>query len=764
MPPLRIEEHFTTIKKKVISLGRWILDHKLKSFFIAGGCLLLIVISFVALIYFGAFGKLPTVSELQKIKNPVTTTIFSGDKKVLGYFFTENRSNMKLEQINEEVKQALVCTEDVRFYNHSGIDYRSLGRVLIKTILMQKGSSGGGSTITQQLAKNVFGRKTNYILSTVVNKIREMFIARRLESIYSKDEILLLYLNTVSFGERIYGLEKASDRFFSKKPEKLDLSQAATLVGLLKATTYYNPKKNPKNSKRRRNVVLSQMLKYGQLDSTSYNSIVATDIKLNYNKNALNKSQRSFFKEKIRSDFIQWADSNPKEDGSLYNIDNDGLSIYTTIHSKIQNYAEEAVANHLPYLQQSFNKNWKAVGGKKKFEKQLIANHPITKRLKKQETHKDSIDKIFRTKGERRVWNTFKYIKGDFSMLDSMLMEKKTLQGSMVAMHAGSGRIMAYVGGRDYAYSQYDHLQIPKQVGSTFKPFVYLSAINKGATPCNFYDNELRSYSSYKDWTPKNSNGEYGGSYSLFGALANSVNTVSVQVLFEAGMKNVIDLVSRLGISTKIKEYPSMVLGTSEIKPIEMVSAYGIIANGGKKIEPYTILKIEDAEGNVIYKRDAEDFDQVIDERSCRSIQNIMTFTNRIGTGKAIKHFNIPYDLIAKTGTTQNNADGWYIASSPEIVCGAWVGTLDPNINFKYTSQGAGSTTALPMVAKVFKGVSSWNTSMISSFPATDTSFFCPAYSSLTAEEANNIPRNIEQTETKIGRFLRSLLKRRRES
>ncbi len=730
-------EYLAKFKATIASGLIWVKQNKLKSFYYIILAAVLFQIIMVTSIYLGVWGKIPSTKALKQITNPETTTIYSGNNKVIGYFYTENRSNIDSSQINENIKNALIATEDVRFLEHSGIDYRSLGRVLFKTILMSKKSSGGGSTITQQLAKNVFGRKKRFFLLAPINKVREMIIAKRLEKVYSKDEILLLYLNTVSFGERLFGLEKASLRFFNKKPEKLDLDEAATLIGILKATSYYNPRNNPQNSLRRRNVVLSQMVKYGYLEEAEFDKIKDVPTKLNYTLPKVESTFAAFYKDYLRKEFETWAEDNPKDDGETWNLDEDGLTIYTTIHSSVQTSAEKAVDGHMKRLQESFATNWDAVGGKEKYIEKLIKNQSLAKQMDIDGIPFDSIQVIYNKKSEKKLWNGFEIVTGDFSLIDSIIFELTTLQTGLMVMHTQTGKIMGYVGGKDYGYSQYDQLSIPKQAGSLFKPITYLAGLESGLDPCDFFDNELRSYSDYEGWSPKNADGVYGGSYSLYGALANSVNTVSVQVIFKAGISRVVKLAERMGITAPLKAVPSLVLGTSEVKPIEMITAFAAIANKGKVVKPYSIQKILDHEGNVIYEAKVEYAETYIaNPENIDKLQRMMTYTNTIGTGSRIQGYNIPYNLIGKTGTTQNNADGWYIASSPELVCGAWVGTMNPSINFKYTSLGSGSNTALPMVGRVFGDLSMWGTSMLTNFTFDTPDFDCNTYSELTAVEA----------------------------
>ena len=747
-----MQDHLANLKSKLLpylqsgytkvkELWTWATANKLRALIYSFGIGCLLVLLLLLLIYAGAFGKLPSAQDLRDIRNPLATTLYSGDKEIIGYFYTQNRSNMDSSQVNKAVHDALVATEDHRFYEHNGIDWRSLGRVLVKSILLQKRSSGGGSTITQQLAKNVYGRQKRGLLSTPVNKIREMFIARRMESVYTKEEILLLYLNTVPFGEKLYGMEKAAQRYYNKRPEKLTIDEAAVLVGSLKASTYYNPRKNPDNSKRRRNTVMQQMIKYEFLDSVQYEKLSQLPIKLNYSPPKAEQTYAGHFKDLVKKEFEIWSEENRRPDGEKYNIYNDGLKIYTTLHNGMQQTLEKAVTSKLADLQVYFKKGHEITGGTEAAIMQKIKASSWYKRLDDDLKNEKSIDQLINSKAKRSYWDGSSYVTDSISMADSVLAELITLQSGAAAIHNASGKIMAYVGGKDYGYSQYDHVQLPKQVGSTFKPIAYLAALQSGGQPCDFFDNELRTYSNYDDWAPKNANGQYGGAYAMYGALANSVNTVSIQVLFKAGPKAVVKLARSMGIGGELPAVPSIVLGTGEIPLIDMVSAYGGIAQGGKVMQPYAIWKIEDEDGKVLYEAKPTVKSTIAaTPEQLSTLRQMMTYTNRIGTGKSMQAYGIPYNLIAKTGTTQRNADGWYIAASPEITCGAWVGTSEPRVTFK-TSMGSGSSTALPIVGRFFGYLSSWRSQIISNFSFDQTDFGCLPYSDLPASEADSLAR-----------------------
>lgn len=692
------------------------------------------------IIYAGAFGKIPTGEQLYQVRNPVASTIIGMNGEVIGNIYLQNRSNVDSSEVGIYLKQALIATEDVRFYEHKGIDLRSLGRVLVKTILLQQRSSGGGSTITQQVAKNIFGRKRHFVLSGLVNKVREMIIATRMENVYQKDEILLLYLNTVSFGENLYGIEKSSHRFFNKIPKKLNLSESATLVGLLKAPSYYNPRNNPERAMRRRNIVLSQMKKYGFIIDEEYQTEIDKSVDLDYQETKIDPQFAAFYKEYMLKEFNQWAEKNPKEDGTIYDAGIDGLKIYTSIHPSIQRSAEKAMAGTMKRVQKLFDENWDIVsqGNKEEWLNEMMLNHPIGKRMISQKKTEQEVFDVFNQIKPRKVWTWDGLVEENISFLDSIIHELTILNTGILAMDARNGRLLAYVGGNDYGYSQYDQIQILRQAGSTFKPIVYLAALEAGADPCDFYDNNLVSYSNYEGWTPRNADGQYDGSYSMFGALAKSINTVSVQIMLQAGIKNVVRLAKAMGIESVLPPVPSLVLGTADVNLLEMVKAYCAIANRGLRVQPYSILKIENEAGEEIYRAQPKVGGSYI--ASTENFEKLQLMMRRViteGSGSAMLQYNIATNVIGKTGTTQNQSDGWFFATSPEVTVGSWVGTMDKRIHFKSLRLGSGANTALPMVAAVFRDLSLWRTKYISDFSYNIPDFSCLNYSDLPAEEAS---------------------------
>jgi len=723
---------------KAKQVFEFIKKHPFKSFFYTLGAGFLFLIFLIFLIYFGAFGKLPTKAYLKQLKNPITSTLYASNKEAIGYYYLQNRSNVDSTQLLPALKNALIATEDSRFYSHKGIDYRSYARVLVKSILLGQ-NAGGGSTITQQVAKNIFGRQRQFFLSTPINKIRELFIARRLESIYTKEDILLLYFNTVSFGENLYGIEKASQRFFDKPPEKLTVTESATLVGLLKAPTYYNPRNNPKRAVERRNVVLSQMEKYGFLTSEEKDAAIVP-LKLNYQLPQKSSSFSSYFKDLVAEEFLVWAEENPADDGHIYDLEADGLSVYTTLNISIQEYAETALNLQIISLQKLMDEYWEAAtieGGKDGLIKKLINQNLDVKSLKNQGKTAEQITEFIQQKKNRKFWEVGKGYKNQLQTLeDSITKSINRLHASVLVLSSTTGRIMGYVGGIDYGFSQIDNIKTPRQVGSTFKPITYLAALEAGQDPCNYYDNRLLTYSKYEDWQPRNAGGGYGGSYSMHGALTNSINTVSVAIQLRTGVERVLAQAKKMGIEAELPPVPSIVLGTADISLLEMVTAYASIANGGNKIKPFAIERILDDNGTVLYEAKPAYYGRVAINQHIKELQKMMRQVVTSGTASRIWGYDIPYNLIGKTGTTQNNGDGWFIGSSPELVVGSWVGTYDKRVQFSTTRMGSGANTALPIVASIFKNLSYWKRPILTNFQYDFDYFPCPPFLEFNATEA----------------------------
>lgn len=681
------------------------LSSRIKRIFLAvAGVFFLLGFTFYMAISLGFFGEMPSKRKLRNLENHTASEVYSSDSVLIGRYYIQDRTNVNFDGISPNLINALIATEDVRFYKHSGVDYRSLGRVFIKTLLMQEESSGGGSTISQQLAKNLFPRKKFGRFHMLVNKVKEAMIARRLESVYSKNEILTLYLNTVPFGDNAYGIEAASERYFSKDPSELDLAEAAVLVGMLKANTTYNPRRNPELSKRRRNIVLDQMHKYGFLTEEEATETKARPLELKYKRTNHDDGMATYFREHLRQQLQIITESIKKKDGTPYNIYTDGLKIYTTIDSRMQKYAEKAVEGHMATLQKNFNEHWKSRRPWEKNEKILINaiyNSKRYKQLKAEDLSEEEIQKVFKTPVKMTIFTWKGEQEKTMSPLDSIKHYLYFLNAGFMAMDPHTGHIKAWVGGINHKYFKYDHVnqRTKRQVGSTFKPIVYAAAIEKGIDPCDYFENERKIYEEYENWSPANSDGDYGGSYSLQGALTKSVNTVSVEVLLKTGTSKVINVANKMGINSSIESVPSIALGTPNISLYEMVAAYSTFPNKGYSVKPAYLLSIEDKNGKVLKKfADRPSKKKAISANTADMMVHMLKGVINNGTGSKLRyHYGLKNDLAGKTGTTQSHADGWFLGFTPDLVCGAWVGADDPGIHFRSLSLGQGSSMALPI-------------------------------------------------------------------
>lgn len=650
---------------------------------------------------------LPSEEELNAISNPLSTELYARDGTLFGTFYEENRGELVAEDLTENFKNALIATEDIRFYEHNGLDFRALGRVFFKSILLRRDNSGGGSTITQQLAKNLFPRKHFTLFSLPINKFREFTIAQRLEKTFTKEEILLLYSNTVSFGERAFGLTTASRRFFGKHPSELSLAESATLVGILKAPSFYSPRRYPKRCEERRNTVLAQMVKYQFLDSNEAEEQQEIPLHVKYKSSSELTGLARYFQQHVKKEFQEWAENNPKEDGESYNIKTDGLKIYTTLDYNYQIAAELAMKSHMKDLQRLFENSWRGASVFGKGDRVLmkaLQNDPYYRELKSQDKSHEEILELFKQASMQELWTWDGYKENETSSkLDSLKHLLLTLHTGVLGANPQTGDILVYVGGIDYGSFQYDNIQAKKQVGSTFKPIVYLTALQNGVKGCDYFPNELRTYSSYKDWTPENSDGQYGGYLSVEEALKRSVNTVSVQMIFNAGIENVISTAKSLGINSNLPEVPSLVLGTADISLMEMVQAYSSIANGGKSPALKSIRKIENSEGVVLYERNEKFVKPDSITQAYATLNTLLANVVNEGTAARLYNYDIPFQVMGKTGTTQNQTDGWFIGYTKEMVVGSWVGAQNRGIHFRNLGTGSGGRSALPMVASVFE-------------------------------------------------------------
>lgn len=677
----------------------------------AGALGSLLLVALGVSVYFGAFGPLPTYADIRNIRNHNASEVYAADGVLLGKYFLENRINADFEEIPSHLINALVATEDARFFRHRGVDPRAILRVMFRTILMQDASSGGGSTITQQLAKNLYGRKDHGLLSVPVNKIREMMIARRLERSYSKAELLKLYLNTVPFGEEVFGVKVAARRFFNKKPSELSIDESAVLVGMLKANSYYHPVHYPERAVQRRNVVLRQMMNYDYLLPAQYDSIQQLPLETTYVREGHNQGLATYFRAHLRPEVEALLKDKTKPDGSSYNLYTDGLRIYTSIDARLQAYAEQAVRENMPVIQKNFFADWKdRQPWPDEVLRAAMENSPRYQRLKKAGYDEAEIRQIFDTPVPMDVFS-WEEQEGspEMSPLDSIRHYLSLLNTGMVVAHPRTGKIKAWVGGIDHGYVQYDHVKARRQVGSTFKPIVYARALEDARYPCDFFENVREVYPEYEDWSPRNSDGKYGGYYSMPGALSKSVNTVSVQLTLESGVGAVRDLARDLGVEGDIPEVPAISLGTVDASLLEMVRVYATFANEGKRPDLGYLERIEDAQGRILYQAPSprpETYEQVLSPETNALLVNMLEMVVDSGTARKLRYrYGLQNELAGKTGTTQNQSDGWFMGFTPDLAVGVWVGAELPAVHFRTLYRGQGSSTALPIAGTFLQKV-----------------------------------------------------------
>ena len=663
-------------------------------------------IFFILSIYLGLWGKVPNSKELSNLEYQKASEVYTADSILIGKYYLFDRQPIVYEEFPQNLIDALVAIEDERFYNHSGVDYPSLLRVGIKSILMQDKSSGGGSTITQQLAKNLYPRKDRKKTLLVVDKIKEMIIASRLEKNYSKKDILYHYLNTVSFGDNTFGIESASLKFFNKKTKNLTTEESAVLVGMLKATYGYNPRIFPENSLDRRNLVLSAMVNNNFISKEENDSLSKIPLKLNYREFNYNDGIAPYFREEVRKQLAQWS-KNQKERGNDYNMYTSGLKIYTTLDYKMQVFAEEAMKEHLSSLQNSFEKSygknapWNT--DKKLIDKLVKRTTSYKKLLATGLTAKEILDSLNQKRNMTLVdWNGDKSVKAN--VIDSIQHYMKFLNTGSLAIDPNNGAVKVWIGGINFKYFKYDHIsQSKRQVGSTFKPIVYTAALEKGIDPCTYFSAQEVEYKNLKGWSPSNSGekNEAYLNYSMEQALSNSVNTVAVKVLEETGILEVIRQANKMGITEKLPNEPSLALGTGEIKINELAGAYASYVNKGKSVKPYLIQKITNSKDSIL-----EIFTPKIAEQEAFSSENrqimieMMKSTVNSGTASRIRStYKLTNDIAGKTGTTQNNKDAWFVGITPKLVHITWVGLDNHELGFKSTSLGQGANAALPIFA-----------------------------------------------------------------
>ena len=681
--------------------------------------ILFLLVSFISL---EIFTDLPSVAELQNPKSNLATVIYSSDMKTLGKYYAENRVSVKYYELDKDLIDALIATEDARFHEHSGVDVRALGRAVFGA-LTGKSSSGGGSTLSQQLAKMMFPRQKLSKPKMVLQKLKEWVIAARLERNYTKDEILALYLNKFDFLNQAVGVKSAAQIYFNRSQDSLEIQQAAMLIGMAKNPSLFNPIKKADTTLHRRNVVMMQMVVNGFLTKEKYDSLKKLPLGIIYHPEDHNDGLAPYFREYLREYFLkEWCAKhiNP-ETNKPYNIYKDGLKIYTTIDSRMQQYAEEAVHEHMTDLQKMFTKECKTKKNapfawnvnKEQIENIMISSMKRSDRyrsLKNAGLSKEQILVEFKKPVAMTVYSLRGDIDTTMSPWDSIRYYKSFLHTGFVSIEPTTGHVKAWVGGVNHRHFKFDHAKVGRrQVGSTFKPFVYAMAIQEGYSPCYQVPN-VRTCIEIPDqpaWCPDNSDGDKGTGkmVTLRYALAGSINYVTAWVMKQFPPEALVTLVRRLGITSPIDPVPSICLGTPDISVFEMVAANATFANKGTYIQPTFITRIEDKNGKVL-----EEFfpvtDEVFSEEKAYAMIQLMRGVVDYGTGQRLRfRYNLRNEIAGKTGTTQNNADGWFMGLTPDLVAGCWVGGEERSVHFNSTNEGQGASMALPIWGKFFQKV-----------------------------------------------------------
>ena len=718
---------------------------------LAGGFVSAIVGFFA--IWFGWIGYMPDIEDLQNPINRFATQVYSSDGKVIGTWNLnkENRIVIPYKKMSPYLVKALVATEDERFYEHSGIDFRALGRAIIKRGILGQTNAGGGSTITQQLAKQLYSCTAQSAAQRMLQKPIEWVIAIKLERYYTKEEIIALYLNYFDFLHNAVGIKTAANTYFNKEPKDLTVCEAATLIGLCKNPSFFNPVRYPERAKERRNVVLSQMVKAGYMDRAEYQNYSSEPLTLNFHRTDHKDGTATYLREflrrymmakrPVRTDYPSWnnvqfvADSiawdtdplygwcnkNFKKDGSPYNVYSDGLKVFTTIDSRMQKYAEEAVYQHVArYLQPAFDKENKPKPSSPYSDKltpqqiRYILNRSITqserwRTMKAAGCTPEEIKEAFRKKIEMTVFTYHGDIDTLMSPLDSIRYYKGFLRSGFMSMDPKTGAVKAYVGGLDYPHFMYDMVSLGRrQVGSTIKPFLYSLAMENGFTPCDYAPNRQRTYIvGGRPWTPRNvSHARYGQMVPLKWGLAQSNNWISAYLMSKLNPNQFVQILHDFGIhNPDIHASMSLCLGPCEVSVSEMVSAYTVFANHGIRTAPMFVSRIEDNEGNTIATFQPRMNEVIGAANAMKMLTMLMGVVDNGTAGRLRYRYNFQGQIGAKTGTTNNNSDGWFIGFTPQLVSGCWVGGEDRDIHFDRGQMGQGATMALPIWAIFMKKV-----------------------------------------------------------
>ncbi len=672
-------------------------------FFIAVG-----IIAFIA----SATTDLPSLDEIENPRSNFSTQVFSEDGVILDNFYREeNRVPVRLNDISSYVPDALIATEDVRFYSHSGVDYWSIPALVVRNLF--RGTSSGASTITMQLSRNLFNAVGSS--RTINRKIKEVIVAAILEKNYTKQEIMEAYLNTVNIYSNAYGIEMASQRLFGKPAKSLTIEESATLVAMLKGQGVFDPIRKPQNVIERRNLVINNMKARGFLDQDKgfIDSLKALPLKTEKQGLSHLQGKAPYFREHVRQFMRNWCDNNLKEDGTPYNFYTDGLKVYTTLDYELQGYAEQAMEAHLSELQKTFEES---IEGREPYKydpsiiDDLVRQSYRYIRAKRQGKSEKEINKEFGTPVDMTLFSWEGEVDTTLSPRDSVKYYSRFLETGMVSVDPKTGKIKAWVGGIDFKFFKYDHVaQGRRQVGSTFKPFVYGAAMQAGYDPCTQMLNQPVTFENVdgngETWTPKNATGEYGGLMTLRKGLATSTNLITARLMKDVTPTNVVRFAHAAGINSPLEAVPSLCLGTADLTVLEMTGAYSTFANQGVHIEPFFISRIEDKNGNVLASFGGEP-NTATDPQTAYKVIELLRGVVDEGTASRLRYeYNFTNEIGGKTGTTQNHSDGWFIGITPNLATGVWVGCSDRRMHFPTMRNGQGAIMALPIWAKYMKGL-----------------------------------------------------------
>lgn len=654
----------------------------------------LVLICFFALmqsVRSGVFGELPSEEELASIQHEQATLVLDRDGALIGKIFAEDRTNVKYTDLPKHLVDALVATEDARFFSHQGVDGRSYIRVFFKTLLGRDKSGGGGSTISQQIIKNLYGRERHGLLTIPVNKMKEALVAQRLERMLKKEDVLVLYFNSVPFGENTYGIEAAAQRFFGKPAKRLNIQEGAVLVGMLKANTSYNPRLHPKESKGRRDQVFEQMQRRGDLNEQQVDSLKKLPLVLNYTGgDALDLY--GYFVKQVNDEARVILKELSRKNGRVYDIEKDGLRITTTLDAHLQRTAHMAVHQHLELMQPKLDKELKNAKARANWEKRKQAKGgPKWKKNAKE------IREIYDHAARRLDTLTYR---------DSLWHYHTLLNGAVFMMEPNSGAVRAWVGGNDHRYLPYDLVKARRPIASTIKPIVYAAAIERGLHPCTYLDNDKKSYPEFEGWTPDNFDKDTtGGEVAMWYALAKSMNRPTVDLYFRTGPDTVRHTLKALGLPTRDADKPALALGATDIALKEIVPAFGAFAMQGRTVKPQLIASITDAQGKVLYKAKKPTTRQAIQASTAADVTAMLQRAVDQGTGASLRsRFGANGPWAGKTGTSQDYGDAWFVAYTPALVIGTWVGAFDREVHFR-SANGTGGQLALPIAGKVIKQI-----------------------------------------------------------